>query len=296
MKPYLLILLCCFSMNIIAQTVTASDDKPNFTTKDINFNSEGISLAGTIYLPKHLQACVVLIHGYGKEIRMDKIASLLAKNGIAVVTYDKRGVGKSGGVYVGPEEGTNNIDVSNLNLLALDASAAGNALISNLPSKHGPLGMMGFSQAGWIIPIAAEKNKKVNFMVLFSGPVVNTLEQLRFQFYTEGKPLFWDSHTEVEAREHIRNDPDRYHFTATDPMNTLSKLSIKGLWLFGGKDIQIPVGLSIEHLNALKAKGKPYEYHLFPELGHNTSISKSQEPINLAIQWIKGVGGSKRYK
>jgi len=146
---------------------------------------------------------------------------------------------------------------------------------------------MGFSQAGWIIPLAAKINRKVNFMVIFSGPVVNTLEQLRFQFYTNGNPGFWDTHTETEAREHIRNDPDRYQFVATDPQDALSKLSIPGLWIFGGKDIQIPVGLSIEKLNLLKAIGKPYEYCLFPELTHNTASSKSPETINNAIQWIQ---------
>ncbi|MEP6806398.1 MAG: prolyl oligopeptidase family serine peptidase [Flavobacterium sp.] len=150
---------------------------------------------------------------------------------------------------------------------------------------------MGFSQAGWIIPLAAEKNKKVKLMVIFSGPLVNTLEQLRFQFYTEGKANFWDAHTEAEAREHLRNDPDKYKFEPTDPILTLSKLSTKGLWLFGGKDVQIPVSLSIEHLNELKSKGKSYEYKLFPELGHNTAFAKSQEPISFAIEWIKAQKG-----
>lgn len=218
------------------------------------------------------------------------MATLLAKNGIAVLTYDKRGVGKSGGSYAGPEVGTNNIDSSNLNLLALDASAAANALLAHLPANHIPLGLMGFSQAGWIIPIAAKENPKVDFMVLFSCPVVTTLEQLRFQFYTQGKSDFWETHTEAEAREHINNDPDRYQFVATDPRDALATLQIQGLWLFGGKDVQIPVHLSIEHLDMLNAKGKHYTYQLFPLLGHNTA-SKSQEPVNVAIQWVKAICG-----
>ncbi len=41
----------------------------------------------------------------------------------------------------------------------------------------------------------------------------------------------------------------------------------------------------------LKTQGKPYEYQLFPELGHNTAFSRSQEPVNVAIQWIKTIGG-----
>lgn len=290
MKSYLLLLLCCFSFSLFGQSASDSTYRPDFSMENIKFNSGGDTLAGTIFKPKHPYAALVLIHGSGQETRMVGMASLLAKNGIAVLTYDKRGVWKSGGVYAGPEVGTNNVDSSNLNLLALDASAAANSLLAHLPASHGPLGLMGFSQAGWIIPMAANKNSKVNFMILFSGPVVTTLEQLRFQFYTSGNSSFWETHTEADAREHIRSDPDRYQFAGTDPRDALAKLSIRGLWLFGGKDIQAPVSLSIEHLDALKAQGKPFEYKLFPGLGHNTS-SISQEPIGVAIQWIKAVSG-----
>lgn len=171
------------------------------------------------------------------------------------------------------------------------------ALLAQLPVHHGPTGLMGFSQAGWVIPLAAQKNHQVNFMVLFSGPVINTLEQLRFQFYTAGNSKFWETHTEAEAREHVHNDPDRYQFVATDPQDALATLSIKGLWLFGGQDIQVPVGLSTERLDALKVQGKPYHYQLFPALGHNTSgFSTSPEPLNVAIQWIKALADHKKEK
>ena len=70
-----------------------------------------------------------------------------------------------------------------------------------------------------------------------------------------------------------KNDPDKYQFTATDPMVSLDKVSIPGIWIFGGKDIQIPVGMCIENLNGLKGKGKDFEYVLFSELGHNTAAA-----------------------
>ncbi|SEA52119.1 alpha/beta hydrolase family protein [Pedobacter hartonius] len=290
MKPYLLLLLCCFSSGLFGQTVPEPASRQDFIMENVEFESAGITLAGTIYKPGHPYAALVIVHGSGQETRMLKMASLLAEKGIAVLTYDKRGVGKSGGLYAGPEVGTNNVDSSNLNLLALDASAASKVLLTHMPSRHLPLGLMGFSQAGWVIPLAAKKNHKISFMILFSGPVVTTLEQLRFQFYTDGNSKFWDTHTEAEARAHIQNDADRYQFTGTDPRDALSTLSMHGLWIFGGKDIQAPVGLSIEHLNEFKAKGKPYEYLLFPELGHNTAFSKSQQPVNIAIEWIKNIG------
>ena len=216
-----------------------------------------------------------------------EFAKRLAKEGIAVLTYDKRGVGESGGVYVGPSVGTNNIDTTNLNLLSHDANEAVKILRTYLKYKKIPIGLIGFSQAGWIIPIAASKNPQIEFMVLFSCPTITTLEQLRFQFYTNGNNSFWENHTEADAREHTKNDPDKYQFVATDPKISLNTLSIPGLWLFGEKDIQIPVTLCIEQLNTFKVQGKPFEYTLFSTLGHNTASDSDTTPFDISIQWIK---------
>jgi dienelactone hydrolase len=253
-------------------------------TEEISFISQGARLSGTLYTPQVSHAAVVLVHGSGQEPRMREFATLLVASGCAVLTYDKRGIGASEGVYAGPEVGTNNIESTNLHLLAQDARAAVNVLKQKLPSL--PTGLLGFSQAGWIIPLAAIDNPMVQFMVLFSGPTISTLEQLRFQFYTAGRTDFWEHHTEANAREHLQNDPDRFQFVPTDPKESLAALSIPGLWLFGGKDIQIPSNLCIEQLQALKAQGKPYDYALFPELGHRTGFAGSA-PVALAIEWIK---------
>ena len=253
--------------------------------QDIIINSEGVNLAGTIYKPKNAYASVVVVHGSGQETRMTEFAELLANNGISVLTYDKRGVGKSGGVYAGPEVGTNNVDSLNINLLAKDARAALNK-IKNY-SNGTPIGLLGFSQAGWIIPIAANNNPLVNFMVLFSCPTITSLEQLRFQFYTNGNTNFWVNHTEEDARNHIKNDSDRYQFISTDPKVALRNISAPSLWLFGEKDIQIPVKLCIEQINTLKSDGKPFEYTLFSNLGHNTPFTDDKTPVEIAINWIK---------
>ena len=265
---------------------------PKLVTEDITFTSKGVRLAGTMSQPKNPTAALVIVHGSDSVPRMTTFAKRLAKDGFSVFTYDKRGVGASGGVYVGPEVGTNNVDPSNLNLLAEDASAAVGVLRKH--NENIPIGLVGFSQAGWIIPIAANKNPSVDFMVFFSCPVITTLEQLRFQFYTDGDTNFWDSHTEADAREHVRHDPDRYKFEGTDPKVSLGKLFIPGLWVFGNRDIQIPVGLCIEQLNALKANGKPFEYTLFSELGHNTAFAKNTEPVDISIEWIKQKAGDIR--
>ncbi|WP_284461606.1 alpha/beta hydrolase [Chryseobacterium sp.] len=272
---------------LIALPEMVFSQSADVTIQDVKFESQGITLAGSILEPKKIVAAVVIVHGSDPVKRELEFAKRLAKEGIAVFTYDKRGVGESGGVYVGPSVGTNNIDTTNLNLLAQDANAAVEKFQTYLKDKKTPIGLVGFSQAGWIIPIAASKNPQVDFMVLFSCPTITTLEQLRFQFYTNGNNSFWENHTEADAIEHTKNDPDKYQFAATDPKTYLNTLSIPGLWLFGEKDIQIPVKLCIEQLNTLKAQGKPFEYTSFPKLGHNTSSSNDTAPVDTAVQWIQ---------
>lgn len=259
----------------------------DFTIQEVKFESQGISLAGSILKPKYPVAAVVIVHGSDPVKREIEFAKGLAKEGIAVLTYDKRGVGESGGVYVGPSVGTNNIDTTNLNLLSSDANEAVKIFRTFLKNKKTPIGLVGFSQAGWIIPITASKNSQIEFMVLFSCPTITTLEQLRFQFYTNGNNNFWKNHTDEDAREHTQNDPDKYQFVETDPKFSLNTLSIPGLWLFGEQDIQIPVKLCIEQLNVFKVQGKPFEYTLFSKLGHNTSFDSDTKPFDISIQWIK---------
>jgi uncharacterized protein len=266
---------------------TVKEQKSAFIREEISFISKGVLLKGTIFQPRHFKSAVVLVHGSGKEKRMSDFAMLLAQRGIATFTYDKRGVGESGGVYVGSEVLTNNLEASNLELLGEDASSAVNALSERLNSRSARVGLLGFSQAGWIIPIAAQLNKRVKFMVLFSGPTVSTLDQMKYQFYTRGNQKFWDSHDEADVRKYLYETPNRFKFANTDPVGTLSLLTIPGLWVFGGKDIQVPAGLSIEKLESLKSNGKLYEYRLFPDLGHNTAFAGTTEPVDVAINWIQ---------
>ncbi|HOY97694.1 MAG TPA: alpha/beta hydrolase [Catalimonadaceae bacterium] len=274
---------------IILMTLSelAFSQSVDFTVVDVKFESQGVTLAGSVLTPNKPYAAVVIVHGSDPVKREMEFAQRLAKEGIAVLTYDKRGVGESGGVYVGPSVGTNNIDPSNLELLAQDANAAVHTLRTSLKAKDTPIGLIGFSQAGWIIPIAASKNPQIEFMVLFSCPTITTLEQLRFQFYTNGNHQFWETHTVADAIDHTKNDPDKYLFTPTDPKKSLSTLSIPGLWLFGEKDIQVPVSICVEQLNEMKGQGKPFEYSLFSSLGHNTAFDKDTTPFDISVQWIK---------
>lgn len=274
-----------FFLCLVAVHGATAQSLDSITRTDTTFTSEGITLAGTLYSPTDPKAAIVLVHGSGQEKRMTRFAERLVAHGITVLTYDKRGVGASEGIYAGQEVGTNNVDSINLSLLAKDASAAVNKLQE--VAMDLPVGLVGSSQAGWIIPMAATLNPSVDFMVVFSGPTITSLEQLRFQFHTNGDQNYWENHSEAEAREHIKNDPDRFQFTPTDPKHFLADLAIPGLWLYGAKDIQVPAKLCIEQLTTLKSQGKPFDYHLYSNLGHNTASSNDETPVEDAMLWIK---------
>lgn len=287
MKHLVNILLCSLSavgpLVFSAQRSDGAVSSPELAIRDIQFRSGDITLAATLVVPSNMVAAVVVVDGAGKKLRRVSLAQELARKGVAALTYDKRGVGKSQGIYAGPEVGTNNTDPGNLDLLAGDAAAAVKELWHEISSPSAPVGLLGFSQAGWIIPLAAARTPDVKFIILWSGPLVTTLEQLRFQHLTDGKADFWDHHSEAEVREHVRSDPDRYLLVATDPVDSLRKISIPGLWLYGDRDVSVPVQLSIERLKALAASGKPFEYRLFPGFGHDLS---SDEPLSVSMEWL----------
>jgi hypothetical protein len=87
------------------------------------------------------------------------------QRGFAVLRYDKRGVGKSTGTYSG-------VSTANSEQMLADLSgdmAAGVRFLQAQPDiDRSRIGLMGASQAGWIIPLAA-KETNVVFMILASG-------------------------------------------------------------------------------------------------------------------------------
>ena len=269
-----LLLLCA-----MVPTAAAAGDA---TSIDVEFDSHDATLSGTIVLPSDgaPRAAVVFVHGSGPQTRNVKLAARFAQDGIAALVYDKRGVGESGGRY----EGNQPVSGHNLDLLADDANAAMQALAAHPQLGGVPLGLTGVSQAGWIVPLAAQKSDLAQFIVLWSGPVCKVSEEDIFSIYTRDK----DSDSRVPSYDEAlssRTDayvwPD-FNGRDTDSSEDLSKLDVPGLWLFGTNDGSVPVDLSIRKLKELKAQGGEYDYVLFSGLGHNNM----PETIATAIDWI----------
>lgn len=249
--------------------------------EDVSFVSARVELSGSLALPSAQQprAAIVFVHGSGPQTRNLALAKAFAARGIAALVYDKRGVGESGGRY----EGDQSVSEKNIALLAADTNAAMEALHAHPELEGVPLGLAGISQAGWIVPLAAEQSELARFILLWSGPVCKVSEEDIFSKYTadadgEKVPSYAEA---VEARRTPYVWPE-FLGKDTDPVDSLRKLDIPGLWIFGGEDGSIPVDLSIERLEGLRSNGHAYEYVLFSGQGHNNI----PETFATATQWI----------
>src|SRR5215475_15891267 len=71
------------------------------TEQSIHFTSKGVTLAGTLVLPKGSlrHPAVVLLHGSGPQSRDLFTARWFGAHGVAALAYDKRGVGESTGNF-----------------------------------------------------------------------------------------------------------------------------------------------------------------------------------------------------
>lgn len=122
----------------------------SYRTEEVMFHSrDGTQLGGTLYLPVSFgarAAATVMVHGSGPQDRdgyasiIAVMADALAAEGRAVMVYDKRGNGASGG------DG----DRAGFDLLAEDAMAAMQFLHSRPEIDAARIGLAGSSQAGWV--------------------------------------------------------------------------------------------------------------------------------------------------
>ena len=219
------------------------------------------------------------------------LARLFASEGLAVLTYDKRGVGKSGGSFVGRLAAAS---ASNLGLLAQDAAAAASVLVQHPRTQGTPIGYIGASQGGWIVPIAASGPPAVSFMFFFSGPVATVNEETHFSNLAENDPTFWQTHTRAEVAEYMKSVS--YGSGDVDPRTHLATLKVPGFWAFGGQDNIMPVDLSVTRLRELIARGQShFHYREYPALGHEVVIfhfsnMTLSQPFKDSVDWIRSIG------
>lgn len=240
-------------------TPTAASSASGSTTGF--FTNGDVRLSYRLDLPARSGPVGAVVFGHGSGQQTKDSCRFLAEGflsrGFATLCFDKRGVGQSTGTYVfvGAKDSIPVFDD-----LAADM-AAGVAFLRTRPEiDPNRIGLAGVSQAGWIIPIAAQKARAA-FMVLLVGPTVSVGIE---GFYSR---IVEDTNAPVE--EGYKQLPSFTGFHGFDPKPVLETLNVPGLWLLGGEDRSIPTPATIAILDQLIASGKPYAHVVFPGFGHN---------------------------
>uniref|UniRef100_UPI00404B1E05 alpha/beta hydrolase family protein n=1 Tax=Flavobacterium sp. TaxID=239 RepID=UPI00404B1E05 len=291
----------------------------NYSIEDVVFENtkEKFQLAGTLTTPKNtdFKNVVILISGSGQQNRNSEIfehkpfwviADYLTKSNIAVLRFDDRGVGKSGG------------DVSNVTSLNFvdDVLAAVEYVKSRPELKSKNIILVGHSEGGMIAPLVASKSAAIKALVLLAGPGVSGSVLLKEQSYLIGKasgltemqlnkakennekiydiiskssnlaeaakqiePILaveYEGFPETQKKQAISQqmaticNPWFQYFVKYDPKPVLEQLKIPVLALNGGKDLQVPADLNIKAIKAAFAKSgnKNLQTKIYPNLNH----------------------------
>ncbi len=152
--------------------------------EDVRFSNGDVQLAGTLIGPttEGPHPAVILVHASGAEDReyLLPFARFLIRRGVAVLGYDKRGVGGSTGDW----------NKASFDDLAGDVVAAFAYLKTRSDIQPGRIGVLGLSQAGWVMPLAATRAQDLAFLISISGAGVSgaetTIDQARNEMAANG--------------------------------------------------------------------------------------------------------------
>lgn len=285
-------------------------------SEDMSFTSGGVRLAGTLVEPRGPgpHPAIVFMHGSGVAPRQSNfgLGYWLAANGFAVLKYDKRGSGESGG----------DLMHSTYQQLGDDGAAAARWLQSRPEIDPRGIGFWGISEGGWTAPLAATRFKDAAFVIIASGgglsPAAGELLDTEDQLKTDGKftPAQiaqaisfqrlrdaymktgegWNSYAAALAtaqRQPWWNYPstDLYGWSKPDspgwkmkaatyfyePGPTLSALSCPILVLFGALDTPAGVKANLAAIHqALSEKRKAdATFRVLPQSSHNLFLART---------------------
>jgi dipeptidyl aminopeptidase/acylaminoacyl peptidase len=274
-----------------------------YEAEEVTFESDGITLAGTLTMPKGAGPwpAVVLISGSGAQDRDENspgpgglklgifrtIADSLTRRGIAVLRYDDRGVGGSGG----------SLADAGLSGLVADVEAAVAYLRDRREIAASRVGLIGHSEGGIIAPIVASRDSGIGAVVLMAGtaaPIDSVIleQSVQLALAAGGDSAdvenarastlrLMDAIREGREPENTELSPGAQRWLREhiehEPIATIKRVRAPVLIVNGGQDVQV----SPEHARRLgaaleQAGHADHEVRIFPDLNHLFAGSRGE--------------------
>lgn len=289
----------------------------------VNAAVSGMTLRGTFSKPVGTGPfpTVVLIAGSGPNSRDEDLmghklflvlADALNRRGIAVLRYDKRGVGESTGAYATATTAD----------FTSDAAAALTYLKTRADVDQKRIGVLGHSEGGLIAPAVAVADPSVHFVVMMAGPGVRGdalfLKQIELVSRANGAKEadiaktqalsargfavieassdIADAKAKLEARaaqavaagvltreqadQNIAKitDPWMYAFLRYDPVPTLQKVRVPVLAVNGSLDLQVEPKANLAGIKEALADDADVTVTELPGLNHLFQSARTGSP------------------
>lgn len=312
------VLFILFYTAALAQNIRPQTPVEPFLYKVENvefFNiADSALLSGTITIPngKGPFAAVVLITGSGSQNRDEEIfghkpfmviADYLTRNGVVVLRFDDRGIGKS-------TAGKGDITTQSN---SRDVAAAIDFIKTRNEVNKSKIGLIGHSEGGAIAFSLAANRKDINFLVSLAGCGVTgdkiLLSQQRIYFKAAGAPdnmvetalnnnkeyfkivnnsnsnnlefkkLLTDwlkekssmiTQEQIDAQLKTLTLPWMYNFIKYDPYNDIKNVKIPVLAINGKKDTQVLSSINLPAIETALKEGGNTKYKIIEpnELNH----------------------------
>jgi uncharacterized protein len=309
-------------------------DRPA-SVDSVVFHNRDVALAGTLFVPaaSGRRPAVVVLHAAGGGTRdfhaYRHLVTALPAAGFAVLVFDRRGSGASGGDFAS----------ATFEDLARDGIAGVSFLRRRLDIDPARVGVWGVSQGGWIAPLAASLTRDIAFVVAVSAPGVTPRRQMDYSAeyalkaagepreiidralhvrevvndYYRGFVTMGEAQLEVEAmrREpwfaqvmlpnagNLPADPAHTQWHAEmdyDPLETLARVDVPAAFFFAKVDPWVPVEESISGIRRAMHANPAVTIRRIPEADHSMEIEggRISEPyVKQLVQWLRDTAKAK---
>lgn len=291
--------------------------RSNYSRHSVEIISEEAALYGSLVMPKNQVnkpvPVLIFVHGDGATSSGSygyyaPLWEALAEAGISSLSWDKQGVGGSSGHWLG----------QSMKQRADELSAAIDWISKQpqLDSEH--IGVIGFSQAGWVIPEVLAQDTRLKYAIMVST-AVNWEQQGQFQTVKrlqsqgqKGELLAQNMAVNQQLDELIKQrepynayqqfmkqtapesyggkvmSEARYEFVTTnmsvDAMHSLRKIEQPVLALFGDSDEVVDVQHSIESYR--RSLAGPFQYKVYSNADHGLFRTKYFADIQKDSIWF----------
>lgn len=220
---------------------------------------DGLELSGWLYRPKGVARPMPVVFNYhgGPEGQarptMNPDAQALVASGIAVFAPNVRGSSGFGKAFMALDDGPKRVHA------VRDIKATTDALVAMGIADPKRLGIMGGSYGGYMVMAGVTE-----FPAMFAAGA-NLFGVVNFEtFFRESEPWM----AAISTTEYGDPATEAAMLRSLSPIHKLDRIRTPLFVLHGANDTNVPVVEAEQIVAAMKARGVPVRYTLFPDEGH----------------------------